>query len=128
MSHFTYVKTHFQNLIYLEKVLNKLNLTKLKPQQRKNASFGIDLVIPQENGYDISFIWNGQIYELVTDLSFWEQAQPVEIFIDKVAQQYACELVIGESQKMGFQAVNDKQNINGSTTLSLQRWNSKFMK
>jgi hypothetical protein len=27
MSHFTHIKTRFQNLFYLEKALNKLNIT-----------------------------------------------------------------------------------------------------
>jgi hypothetical protein len=33
-------------------------------------------------------------------MSFWEQPYPIESFIDKVAQQYAGEVIIGESQKM----------------------------
>jgi hypothetical protein len=47
----------------------------------------LNLVIPQSNGYDIEFDWNGQEYELVVDMSFWEQPYPIESFIDKVAQQ-----------------------------------------
>lgn len=125
MSHFTYIKTRFQNLPYLEKALNKLNLTHLEPQlvvSSLNCSTK-DLVIPQSNGYDIRFSWNGQEYELVTDLSFWEQSQPLETFLDKITHQYACELVIGETQKLGFQPSNDKENVDGSTTLILERWN-----
>jgi hypothetical protein len=34
MSHFTYIKTRFQNLFYLEKALNKLNISYEK--QKKN--------------------------------------------------------------------------------------------
>ena len=126
MSHFTYIKTRFQNLFYLEKALNKLNLTTFSFQKKINpaATSNLTLVIPQSNGYDINFVWNGEEYELVTDLSFWKQLQPVESFIDQLSQQYACETVIGESQKIGFQPVNDKENIDGSTTLILERWNT----
>ena len=45
------------------------------------------------------------------DISFWEQAYPVESFIDKVAQQYAGEVIIGESQKIGFQPIKYQSTI-----------------
>ena len=127
MSHFTYIKTRFQNLFYLEKAVNKLDITAGGFQKRINPTSpsNLTLVIPQPNGYDIAFVWNGTEYELVTDLSFWKQSQPVESFIDKLAQQYACETVIGESQKIGFQPVNNKENIDGSRTLVLERWNTQ---
>jgi hypothetical protein len=126
MSHFTHMKTSFQNLFYLEKALNRLNIVH-KQQQKviNNLKLSkINLVISQSNGYDIEFYWNDQEYELVFDLSFWEQPYPIENFIDKVAQQYAGEVVIGESQKMGFQPVKYQQNSDGSNTLVLERWNS----
>ena len=128
MSHFTHMKTSFRNLSYLEKALFKLNI--ISKQQKniisnlnsENSNLG--LVIPQSNGYDIRFDWNGEEYDLVVDMSFWEQACPVESFIDKVAQQYAGEVIIGESQKTGFQPVKYQQNSDGSTTLILERWNN----
>mmetsp|Transcript_17309 Transcript_17309/g.47961 ORF Transcript_17309/g.47961 Transcript_17309/m.47961 type:complete len:130 (-) Transcript_17309:644-1033(-) len=126
MSHFTYIKTRFQNLFYLEKALNNINIINNKLYKVPNASdsLQLDIVIPQSNGYDIFFTWTGQEYELLTDLSFWKQTQPIESFIDKLTQQYACELVMGESQKIGFQPINDRVNEDGSTTLILERWNS----
>ena len=127
MSHFTHMKTRFQNLFYLEKALNRLNIVH-KEQEKTNdqldsKSHNVNLVIPQSNGYDIEFTWNGQEYELVVDMSFWEQPSPVESFIDKVAQQYAGEVIIGESQKTGFQPIKYQQNADGSNTLVLERWN-----
>ena len=127
MSHFTHMKTHFQNLFYLGKALNQLNLdysleesqvtTGAKTYTMKN------IVIPQSNGYHITFDWNGQEYELVVDTSFWQQSYPIESFIDKIAQHYAGEVVIGESQKLGFQPVSYQNNSDGSNTLVLERWN-----
>ena len=128
MSHFTHIKTRFQNLFYLEKALNRLNIT--HKEQEKNTinsdstEYNLNLIIPQSNGYDIEFTWNGQEYELVVDISFWEQAYPIESFIDKIAQQYAGEVIIGESQKTGFQPIKYQQNVDGSNTLVLERWNS----
>ena len=127
MSHFTHMKTRFQNLFYLEKALNRLNI--VHKQEKKiindSKSYNMNLVIPQSNGYDIEFSWNGQEYELVADMSFWEQPYPVESFIDKISQQYAGEVIIGESQKIGFQPIKYNQNADGSNTLVLERWNAE---
>ena len=123
MSHFTTMKTSFQNLVYLEQALNKLEISHQKQLNDKKTI--PNLVINQSNGYDIEFIWNGEEYELSVDMSFWEQSCPVESFIDKVAQQYAGEVIIGESQKLGFQAIKYQQNQDGSNTVILERWNQK---
>jgi hypothetical protein len=122
------MKTSFQNLFYLEKALGKLNIISKQEKDAINnlnsKNYNLNLVISQSNGYDIRFDWNGQEYDLVVDMSFWEQTYPVESFIDKVAQQYAGEVIIGESQKTGFQPVKYQQNSDGSTTLILERWNN----
>lgn len=125
MSHFTHMKTRFQNLFYLEKALNRLNIVHKQEIINDSKSSNTNLVIPQSNNYDIKFCYNGQEYELVADISYWEQSYPVESFIDKIAQQYAGEVVIGESQKIGFQPIKYHQNSDGSNTLVLERWNSK---
>ena len=129
MSHFTHMKTRFQNLTYLQKALNRLNIINKQYEQQihDSSSYNINLVIPQSNGYDIEFAWNGQEYELVVDMSFWEQPYPIESFIDKVAQQYAGEVIIGESQKIGFQPIKYQQNGDGSNTLVLERWNNDMV-
>ena len=127
MSHFTHIETRFQNLFYLGKALSKLNITHEK--QRKviddSKSYTTNLSISQPNGHDIKFVWNGQEYELVADMSFWKQSSPVETFIDTISQQYAGEVIIGESQKSGFQPIKYQQNSDGSNTLVLERWNNK---
>lgn len=122
MSHFTHMKTRFQNVFYLEKALNRLDI-KYNKQEAINST--VNLVISQTNGYDITFDWNGQEYELIADMSFWEQPYPLESFIDKISQQYAGEVIIGESQKTGFQPIKYQQNADGSNTLILERWNSQ---
>jgi hypothetical protein len=126
MSHFTHIKTRFQNLFYLKKALNGLNIIH-EEQNFTNAEIeekNVNLVIPQSNGYDIKFNWNGQEYELIVDISYWKQPYPIESFMDKVAQQYAGEVIIGESQKLGFQPIRYQQTVDGSNTLILERWNN----
>ena len=72
MSHLTYLKTRFQNLSYLEKALRKLNIGYHQDQSGQEFA-SKNLVIPQSNGHSIEFCWNGNDYELVVDLSFWNQ-------------------------------------------------------
>ena len=127
MSHFTNLKTSFKNLLHLENALNKLEI----PYKREKKVIGVDnsklyninLVIPQSNNYDITFNWNGEEYELVLDASFWIQPYPVESFINKLSQHYANDVIITESQKIGFQPIKSKQHVDGSNTITLQRWN-----
>jgi hypothetical protein len=124
MSHFSYIQTQFQNLFYLEKALNKLNIPYRQEEVVVSTSglSQIDLVIPQSNDYNISFCWNGKEYDLVTDLSFWKQTLPHEIFLNNVSQEYATEVVIGEGQKIGFEPTQYKTNIDGSKTIVLERY------
>lgn len=125
MSHFTHIKTRFQNLFYLEKALNKLDISYVRVPEKQNhlQKFKKSLLIPQSNGYDLKFIWNGKEYELIVDMSFWDQSYTMESFIDKISQKYASEVVISESQKTGFHPVKSSQNLDGSYTFVLERWN-----
>lgn len=122
MSHFTHIKTQFQNLFYLEKALNRLNIVHKKKSTDQFSS--TNLVISQSNGDNVEFSWNGQEYELLVDISLWKQTQSTKSFIDQIAQQYASEVIIGESQKIGFQPVKYQQNSDGSNTLVLERFKS----
>ena len=87
MSHFTHIETRFQNLFYLEKALNKLDIDYTRTKKitnvhnSKSHDVDINLQISQSNGYDIEFSWNGQEYELVADTSFWEQRESIPGFI-----------------------------------------------
>ena len=127
MSHFTNLKTSFKNLLHLENALNKLEIPYKREKKvielNNSKLYNINLVIPQSNDYDITFNWNGEEYELVLDASFWIQPYPVESFINKLSQHYANDVIITESQKIGFQPIKSKQHIDGSNTITLQRWN-----
>ena len=123
------MKTSFKNLLHLENALNKLEIPykrEKKVIERNNAKlYNVNLVIPQSNDYDITFNWNGEEYELVLDASFWIQPYPIESFINKLSQHYANDVIITESQKIGFQPIKSKQHVDGSNTITLQRWNLK---
>ena len=46
-------------------------------------------------------------------------------FIHKLSQHYANDVIITESQRIGFQPIKSKQHVDGSNTITLQRWNLK---
>ena len=127
MSHFTNLKTSFKNLVHLENALNKLEISYKREKKvvegNNSKLYNVNLVIPQSNNYDITFNWNGEEYELVLDASFWIQPYPVESFINKLSQHYANDVIITESQKIGFQPIKSKQHVDGSNIIILQRWN-----
>ena len=127
MSHFTNLKTSFKNLLHLENALNKLEIPYKREkkiiEENNSKLYNVNLIIPQSNNYDITFNWNGEEYELVLDASFWIQPYPVESFINKLSQHYANDVIITESQKIGFQPIKSKQHVDGSNTITLQRWN-----
>jgi hypothetical protein len=127
MSHFTNLKTSFKNLLHLENALNKLEIPYKREKKviegNNSKLYNVNLVIPQSNNYDITFNWNGEEYELILDASFWIQPYPVESFINKLSQHYANDVIITESQKIGFQPIKSKQHVDGSNTITLQRWN-----
>ena len=46
----------------------------------------------------------------------------VELFLEKITQQYARETIIGESEKSGYTLSRPVQTTNESTVINLQKW------
>ena len=70
----------------------------------------------------IFFKRNGEEYELVLDRSFWAKPFSVEKFIQVVSERYAESAVRRETRRLGFEPIKIKKNIDGSQTLTFQRW------
>jgi hypothetical protein len=128
MSHFSQIKTQIRNLPALQSALTDLKIDwKSGPRQvrgYKGLTHTAEVVIEQDNQYDIGFAWNGQEYELVADLQYWKQASNVDRFLSKVTQRYAYHTIIQESSQKGFQIAEQQQNQDGSLRLVLQRWSA----
>ena len=128
MSHFSQIKTQIRDLTSLQSALSDLAINwKSGPRpvrgyrgQTRNA----EIVIEQDNGYDIGFSWNGQDYELVADLQYWKQPWSVEGFLNRVTQRYAYHTVLKETTRQGFQVAEQQQQQDGSIRLVLQRWSA----
>jgi hypothetical protein len=126
MSHFSRVKTIVRDLTILKKALTDLNIDWVSDTKQikgyKGEMHEVNLIIPQNNNYDIGFNWNNQEYELIADLSFWNQSWSVETFLNKVNQRYAFHKILDETEDQGFKIVNQQNQNNGAVTLTLERW------
>mmetsp|Transcript_48654 Transcript_48654/g.97878 ORF Transcript_48654/g.97878 Transcript_48654/m.97878 type:complete len:164 (-) Transcript_48654:202-693(-) len=82
-----------------------------------------EIVIPQSNGQDIGFSFNGDSFEMVADLQFWGQQLPVESFLEKLTQRYSVNAVLESAQTGGFSQdlfVENKQD--GTIEIELSRY------
>lgn len=120
MSHLATIRTRFQNLGYLVKSLNLLDLRYQKNSKLQGSNE--NLVIEQDNHSNIEFFWNKNAYELVVDISFWTQPCTIQTFLEKIANHYANEAILVETQKTGFESVEQIPNLDGSKTIVFERW------
>ncbi len=126
MSHFSKIKTTLKDLSLLKKALNDLSInwtTEAKEiRGYKNQSTCANIVISQNNNYDIGFVWTGFEYQLVADLQFWQQSWSVELFLDKITQRYAYHSILQATEQQGFKKVEQVNLEDDSIKLTLQRW------
>jgi hypothetical protein len=126
MSHFSQIKTQIRNLKSLKSALADMGLTwKSGPSSVKGyqgQTQTAEVVIEQSNGYDVGFAWNGQAYELVADMQFWQLNHSVDRFLSQVTQRYAYHTIVEETAQQGFQISEQQNQQDGSIRLVLQRW------
>ena len=128
MSHFSNIKTKIRNLTALKTSLTALGIDwKEGPRAVRGyqgQTLTAEVVVEQANNYDIGFSWNGQEYELVADLQYWQQPLTVDGFLKQVTKGYALETILQESAKQGFQVAEQTNNQDGSIRLVVQRWSA----
>jgi|TARA_B100001142_G_scaffold257979_1_gene259757 hypothetical protein len=130
MSHFSKIQTSLKDLDLLKRSLNDLSI-QWEPElnrvrgYRDQTTFA-NLVIKQNNNYDIGFSWNGFEYQLVADIQFWQQPWSIELFLDRVSQRYAYNSILESTSNQGFQTVNETVQEDGSIKLTLQKWNASL--
>jgi len=129
MSHFSQIKTKIRNLDALKVALTDLGAAWRSGPGDVRGYQGqterAEVVIPQDNGYDIGFRQNADTkdYELVADLQYWQQPLTVEGFLRQVTQRYAYNTVLTQATQQGFQLTEEQVREDGSVRLVVQRWN-----
>jgi len=126
MSHFSQIKTQIRNLSSLKAALTDLAID-WKPgpadvRGYQGQTETAEVVIQQDNQYDVGFRWNGKEYELVADLQYWKQPWTVNGFLNQVSQRYAYHTVLNTTSQEGFQLAEEQENEDGSLRLVVQRW------
>ena len=131
MSHFSKIQTSLKDLDLLKKSLNDLSIHWEPELNRvrgyKQQTIYANLVIRQDNNYDIGFSWNGFEYQLVADIQFWQQPWSIEMFLDRVSQRYAYNSIVESTSQQGFQSVSETVQEDGSIKLTLQKWNASVI-
>ncbi len=128
MSHFSQIKTQLRHLPTLKVALTELGFDwkegpcDVRGYQGKTQT--AQVVIEQDNGYDIGFVWNGQSHEIVTDLQFWNQNSSVDRFLKQITQRYAYKTILQETAHQGFNVAEQHQAQDGTIRLVLQRWSA----
>lgn len=126
MSHFTKIKTKLYDKVTVEKSLSDLNIewdagvTKIRGYNNQEQS--AEIVIRQSNNHDIGFKWNGNEYELVADLMFWDQKYSVNKFLNQVNQRYAFNLITKVGEEQNFEYVEAENQQDGSIRLLLRKF------
>lgn len=128
MSHFSNIKTKIRNLDSLKSALKDLDIDwKNGPgivRGYQGQTRKADVVVEQANNYDFGFSWNGNEYELVADLQYWQQPLTVDGFLRQVTQRYAYHTVVNETANQGFNITEQEKNQDGSIRLVVQRWSA----
>jgi hypothetical protein len=126
MSHFTRIQTSIRDLATLQSALTQLDVSWEKAtipiRGYQDQTIKAELVIHQPNSIDIGFAFNGEEYELVADTSFWQQPWSMELFLDKVNQVYASELLNKELRSLGFITVSYAKTEQGLIDLVADKW------
>jgi len=130
-SHFSSIETQLFNKATLLKALNDMGIKaktasadgeQIEARGYKGDTIMADIVIPQQNNYDVAFRNNGESYELVTDLQFWQQSMPVDAFMERVNQRYAINNILETTGEDGFNVDNVVTAADGTVTMELSRY------
>ena len=125
MSHFSQIKTSIRDLLTLKAVLSQLNIS--WKEDNWHSSKVVKIALEQPNGVVMFFNFNGQEYEFMTDISFWQQTYSVESFVSKINQTYTSRLLNDELSNLGFSAIQCVKTEKGALDLVVERWSTENM-
>ena len=126
MSHFTTIKTKLYDHIILKQTLSSLNLPwnsgAVEVKGYQGQVHPAEILIEQDNNYDIGFQWDGTRYNMVVDLMFWQQKVSYETFLNQINQRYAYHSITQILSKSNYEFVQSKNTENGSIRVTLKKY------
>nr|QJH88195.1 Ycf35 [Pterocladia lucida] len=127
MSHFKRIKTKINDLTVLKKTLKELGYRyNHKEQYIKDLNDNTQLVnmVAEDNNKNLlGFLWDGNEYNIITDLQVWNKSFSFDFFFNKMLQQYALNSIMDTSSTEGFEQLSQETMKDGSVKLTVQRWN-----
>ena len=128
-SHFSVVSSKITNINILKKTLFNINKDFDIYDgpiiiSAHNNIINADLVIKQDNYYDIGFILEDNVYNMVTDLQFWNQTITPDLFMERIIKQYTINSILESCEELGFYTEHIKTNLNtGFTEIIVSKYN-----
>ena len=128
-SHFSVVSSKITDKDILKKTLLDINKDfdiydgPIVISAYNNKNMNVDLVIKQDNYYDIGFVLENNVYNMVTDLQFWNQSVPPDVFMDRLIKQYTINTISETCQEEGFYTEHITTNMDtGFTEIVVSRY------
>lgn len=122
MSHFTIIKTKIKNGEILLKTLQQLNYvveTNTTVRGYQGIKTNAEYVMRRQNGYDIGYVKNGEVYEAIAD--FWGVDLQKE-FMQQISQTYAQNVVKDYAEQHGYDIESQETLEDGSVRLVMAGW------
>ena len=128
-SHFSVISTQITDKAILKKSLLDLNdqytiyngPTTIIGYNKEKIQ--VDLAIKQDNYHDIGFRLNKNTYEMVTDLEFWQQTVPPEVFMERLMKRYTLNCIYLTCRDEGYVTESVQEHMDtGVTEIVVSRY------
>ncbi len=123
MSHFTTIQVQIQDGDLLAETLQELGYSVERNATVRGYLWNrtpADLVIRQNNGFDIGFRRQGDHYELVADL--WGAKIDQQAFLQPILQRYAYKQLLRTARQQGYAIEAEEQLEDGTIRVVVGRW------
>jgi hypothetical protein len=131
-SHFSVISSKITDKNILKKTLLEINKDfdiydgPLIINSYNNNKIKVDLAIKQDNFYDIGFVLEDNVYNMVTDLQFWDQTVPPNVFMERLIKQYTINSIIDTCTEEGFYTEHITTDMEtGFTEIVVSRYKDK---
>ena len=132
-SHFSVISSKITDKSILKKTLLDINKDfdiydcPLMIYSYYNNKIEVELSIKQDNYYDIGFVLEDNVYNMVTDLQFWNQSVSPKVFMENLIKQYTINTIFETCEEQGFYTEHITTDLNtGFTEIVVARYKNKI--
>lgn len=129
MSHYTTIRTKYNNKKVFKKVLDNLKYSYTQHNDKKEDEF-FEIFIPMQGQKErnpsknyfynfLTFYWSNDSYIMITDPQSWTQKSPILQFLKNLQLNYSYRETVNQAMKVGFQYSRTKSS---NTRFVFQRY------